>query len=78
MFQNFFPEQDSNSGWVISRLKGYNASKFEYISFWVKGENGGEKFGIKMKDIDGGVIIEYWNMWARKMLLRIGKELLFL
>lgn len=63
VFQNFFPEQDSNSGWVISRLKGYNASKFEYISFWVKGENGGEKFGIKMKDTRGTetkvIVMEY-------------------
>ena len=34
-------------------MKGYNASEFEYISFWVKGESGREKIGMKMKDTRG-------------------------
>lgn len=52
-FQNFCNSNDCNSGWMISPLWGYNASEFTYLSFWVKGAKGDEKFGIKIKDTRG-------------------------
>lgn len=53
MFQNYFNNIDSNSGWMIRPLWGYDASKFTNLSFLVKGAKGGEKFGIKIKDYAG-------------------------
>lgn len=52
-FQNFCNSLDCNSGFMILPLNGYDASEFTHLSFWVKGANGGEKFGIKIKDKRG-------------------------
>lgn len=52
-FQNFFNSLGSNSGFMILPLNGYDASEFTHLSFWVKGANGGENFGIKIKDKRG-------------------------
>lgn len=52
-FQNFCNSTDCNSGWMIRPLRGYDASRFTYLSFWVQGAKGGEKFGVKIKDTRG-------------------------
>ncbi|HLB71673.1 MAG: hypothetical protein OIN88_00205 [Candidatus Methanoperedens sp.] len=52
-FHNYRNSSDSDSGWMIFPLWGYDANKYDYLSFWVKGTNGGEKFGIKLKDTSG-------------------------
>lgn len=52
-FQNFCNSTDCNSGWMICPLRGYDASRFTHLSFWVQGVKGGEKFGVKIKDTRG-------------------------
>ena len=52
-FQNFCNSTDCNSGWMVRPLRGYNASRFTHLSFWVRGAKGGEKFGVKIKDTRG-------------------------
>lgn len=42
----------SNSG-VILILRGFDVRNFATLSFWVKGEHGGERFGLKMKNSMG-------------------------
>ncbi len=62
-FKNNYNTTESNSGWMITPLQGYDARKFAYLSFWVKGRNGEERFGIGMKDLIGNEVkvdsIEY-------------------
>jgi len=49
-FHNYEDSLDSNSGWMIRTLYNYNAQNFKWLSFWVKGDSGGEIIGIKIKD----------------------------
>ncbi len=39
-------------GWGVN-LNAFNTSKVAYLSFWVIGTNGNERFEIKIKDING-------------------------
>lgn len=41
----------TSSGWMIFPLRSYDASRYTHLSFKVKGKDGGEKFGIKIKDM---------------------------
>jgi hypothetical protein len=49
-FHNYYDDLDSNSGWMIRTLYNYNTQNFRWLSFWVKGDSGGEIIGIKIKD----------------------------
>jgi len=52
-FKNFDATLDCNTGWMIGPLMGFDAQKYSHLSFEVKGERGGEKFGVKLKDRNG-------------------------
>jgi len=43
---------DQYFGWGVSFQK-FNASQAAYLSFWVIGTNGNERFEIKIKDVSG-------------------------
>jgi hypothetical protein len=43
------PVTNSYCGWGIN-LGGFDASKKSALSFWIKGEKGGERFGVGIKD----------------------------
>jgi hypothetical protein len=52
-FNNLQPLIECNCGWMIGPLSGFEAHNYSKLSFEVKGNNGGEKFGVKFKDIKG-------------------------
>ena len=52
-FLNWRTSSESNTGWMIGPLGGYDVSSYKYLSFWVKGKNGDEAIGIKFKDTHG-------------------------
>lgn len=54
--QAYDPSVKSNSG-VILVLQGFDARKFQALSFWARGEHSGERFGVKMKNDIGQEVL---------------------
>jgi hypothetical protein len=44
---------EENGGWVIYLVRGADLSRYRQLGFLVRGEQGGEKIGIKAKDARG-------------------------
>jgi hypothetical protein len=49
--RNYGKKDDCNCGLIIAGLCGFDAKEFKNLSFYAKGEFGGEKFGVKLKDL---------------------------
>jgi hypothetical protein len=49
--RNYGKEDDCNCGLIIAGLCGFDAKGYRNISFYAKGEYGGENFGVKVKDL---------------------------
>lgn len=45
-----------NAGWVIFLLRGEDISKFSQLNFCIRGDEGGEKVGVKAKDAAGAEV----------------------
>jgi hypothetical protein len=52
-FQNFGSTADYSCGWALFFLRGVDISDRSKLRFRMRGEQGGEKIGIKAKDIRG-------------------------
>jgi len=43
-------DMDCNGGWILTNLGGYNVKDSKYLVFLVRGHDGGEEFGVGIKD----------------------------